>query len=146
MRLDTDAIDLVVDAQLRNIARADLPQYLIDLFDVFIAPRITGVDHVQQQVRLARFLQRRLERGDEFVRQIADETDRVGQHDRGAARQSQTPHGRIERRKQLIGHIDIGARERAKQRRLAGVGVAHQRHGRHREFRRARCVRSRAAA
>ena len=43
------------------------------------------------------------------------------------ARQHDAAHRGIERREQLVGDVGIGARERAEQRRLAGVGVADQR-------------------
>ena len=41
--------------------------------------RIGGVDHVQQQVGLARLRERRAEGRDQLVRQVADEADGVGQ-------------------------------------------------------------------
>ena len=59
--------------------RADRCQHLVDLRDALAALRVRGIDDVQQQVRLARFLQRRAERRDQFVRQVAHETDRVGE-------------------------------------------------------------------
>ena len=71
--------------------------------------------------------------------------DRVGDHDVRAARQRQLAHRGVERREQLVGDVGLGAGERAEQRRLAGVGVADQRHARHRDRPRGRCVRSRAA-
>ena len=48
------------------------------------------VDHVQQQVGVHRLLERRAERGDQVVRQVADEADRVGEHDRRRPRASHT--------------------------------------------------------
>ena len=73
-------VDLVVDQQLRDVAGADFLQHLVDLGDALVAQRVGGVDHVQQQVGLARFGQGRAERGDQFVRQVAHEADGVGQH------------------------------------------------------------------
>ncbi len=45
-----------------------------------------GIDHVQQQRRVARLGERRLEGGHQLVRQLADESDGVGDDDRRAAR------------------------------------------------------------
>ena len=42
--------------------------------------RIGSVDHMQQEVGLARLGQGRAERRDQIMRQIADETDGIGQH------------------------------------------------------------------
>ena len=43
-------------------------------------------------------------------------------------------HGRIQRREQLVRDVDIAAGQRIEQRRLAGIGVANQRHRRHRDL------------
>jgi hypothetical protein len=43
----------------------------------------------------------------------------------------QASHGGIERREQLVGRISVGTRQPIEERGLAGVGVAHQRDGRH---------------
>jgi len=87
---------------------------------------------MQQKIRIARFGQRRAERCDEIVRQFADETDRVREHDRTAVEAFETAHGRIERREQLIGRVHVGAGQRIEQRRLAGVRIADQCNNRHR--------------
>ena len=77
-----DAVDLVEHQDLRQVGGADLGQHAVDLVDVFVAPRIADVDHVQQQRGFARLGERRLERRHQFVRQLANETDGVGHHDR----------------------------------------------------------------
>ena len=51
-----------------------------------------------------------------------------------AAGQRDAPHGRIERREQLVRDVGVGAGQRAKQRGLAGVRVAHQRERGHRNL------------
>ncbi len=86
---------------------------------------------MQQQVGFARFLQRRAECGDQFVRQVAHESDGIGERRLEAGRQVQAAHRRIERREQLVGCIRVGAREAIEQGRLAGVGVTDQRDRRH---------------
>ena len=58
---------------------------MVDLRDAFGAFRIRSIDDVQQQVRVARFLEGRTEGGHELVRQVPDETDRVGERDVGPA-------------------------------------------------------------
>lgn len=75
-----DAVDLVEHQQLRQVAGTDRGQHLVDLGDALLAMRIGGVDHVQQEIGLARFGQGRTERGDQVMWQVADETDGVGQH------------------------------------------------------------------
>ena len=82
-------------------------------------------------VGFASFLQRRAKRGDQLVRQVADETDGIGQRGLQAGRQVQPPHRRIECREQLVGGVGAGACQSVEQRRLAGVGVADERDGRH---------------
>ena len=50
--------------------------------DLLVAIGVRGVDDVQQQVGLGGLGERRAERGDQVVRQVADEADGVGEHDR----------------------------------------------------------------
>ena len=54
-RLELQAIDLVVDQDLRNSVGANLGQHAVDLRNVLLAPRVTRVDDMQQKRRLARF-------------------------------------------------------------------------------------------
>jgi hypothetical protein len=94
--------------------------------------RVGRVDDVQEQVGARRLLQRRHERLDQAGRELADEPDRVGQHDLPTVGQLELPGGRVERREELVldQHLRLG--EPVEQRRLAGVGVADQRDGRDR--------------
>ena len=126
------AIDLVVDRDLRQVSGADRIEHVVDLRDALGALRIRGVDDVQQQVRLARFLQRRAERRHELVRQVADETRpyrRAPMSSPGAS--VQAAHRRVERREQLVGGIRVRRGQPIEQRRLAGIRVADQRNRRH---------------
>ncbi len=84
---------------------------------------------MHEQLRAHRLLERRRERVDELVGQLADEADRVRQQV-GAAAEPQGARRRVERVEQPVADAHVGARERVQQRRLAGVGVAHQRHRR----------------
>ena len=97
LRLDAlDQIDLVVYLEHRQLVGADLAEYRHDLFDLLVALRLMGVDHVQQQIGVARLFQGRPECLHQLVRQMADETHRVGQHHRTKVIQFQTPQGRVE--------------------------------------------------
>ena len=59
-------------------ARADARRRtLIHLGDALVALRVGSVDDVQQEVRFARLHQRGPEGGDELVRQVAHEADRI---------------------------------------------------------------------
>ena len=89
--------------------------------------RVGGVDDVQQQRRLERLVERRPERRDEIVRQLLDEPDRVGDEDARLRLGLQRAHRRVERREELVLDQHLAARERAHERRLAGVRVADER-------------------
>ena len=94
------------------------------------APAARGVDHVQQEVGVGDFLQRRPERLDELVREAADEADGVGDEGGVASAQPQPPRGGIERREQAVLHEHVGVGEPVEQRRLACVRVADEGDGR----------------
>jgi hypothetical protein len=64
------------------------------------------------------------------VGEITDEAHGIGQHDRGPVRQADTPQGRIERGKQLVGDQHTRAGQPVEQGRLAGVCIANERNGR----------------
>ena len=86
------------------------------------------VADVENDIGLQHLFQRGAKRGDELRRQVGDESDGVRQHRLAAMRQAQRAQGRIERRKQHVGGLHVGARQPVEQRRLAGIGVADQRH------------------
>ena len=130
-----DAVDLVEHQDLRQLGGPDFGEHAIHFVDVLVAARVADVDDVQQQRRLARLGERGLESRDQLMRQFADESHGIGHHHLGRAGQHDAAHGGIQRREQLVGDVGIGTRERAEQRRLAGVGVAHQRQRRNRDLR-----------
>jgi hypothetical protein len=86
---------------------------------------------VHEQLGAPGLLERCAESVDELVGQLADEPDRVGQQVRPAS-QAQGPDRRIEGVEQAVAHTDIRAGEHVQERRLAGVGVAHERNRRQR--------------
>ena len=65
------------------------------------------------------------------MRKFADETDRVGEHDRATGKPVDAPQGRVERGEKLIRGIHAGTGHGIEQGRFAGVGVADQ--GNHRQ-------------
>ena len=82
----------------------------------------------------ADLLERGAERRDQRVRQAIDEADGVGHQQLAAVRQPHLADQRIERHEQRVGRVRVVAASAVEQRRLAGVGVADQRDGRHRRL------------
>ncbi|MNY51159.1 hypothetical protein D3C86_1867240 [compost metagenome] len=125
MRLNPfEQVQLVVDLEGRQLVRADLLEHRIHLLDLQLALRLVSIDHVQQQVGIARFLERGAERLDQLVRQVTDEADGIGEDHRTDVVELQTAQGRIEGGEQLVGSEDIRLGQRIEQGRLAGVGIA----------------------
>ena len=85
---------------------------------------------MHDDVGLQHLFQRGAERRDQFDRQIGDKAHRVGEDHLAPVRQHQSAHGGIERREQQVLGEHVRFRQRVEQRRLAGIGVAHQRHDR----------------
>ena len=112
-------------------SRPELGEHLDDGPDLLLGLGAGGVDDVQQQVGLAGLLERRLERGDQGVRQVADEADRVGEQGLPAPLEPPLAGAGVERGEELVldQHARVG--QGVHQRALAGVGVADQRDGRH---------------
>ncbi len=108
---------------------ADLLEHAVDRVDLRLGFRIGRVDDVQQEVGVPRLFERRAERGHQVVRQVADKPDRVAQQDFAPFRQLPAASSRVERGKQLVGDVDLGAGERVHQRALARIRVADDRDG-----------------
>ncbi len=89
------------------------------------------VAHVQDHVGLDHLLERRAEGRDQHGRQVGDEADRVGQ-DRACCRAAASPRASVGSSvANSMSSAATSARGQAvEQRRLAGVGVADQRHDR----------------
>ena len=103
---------------------ADLFQHLVNAVELLLGVRMADVQHVQEQVGMHRFFQRRLEAGDEIVRQVANKSDRVGQQHLRAPLEPPGARLGVERGEQLVVGIRAGGGQRVEQRALAGVGVA----------------------
>ena len=66
--------------------------------DLFLSLRMTDVYHMDEEIGLDDFLKRRLERLDEPMRQLADETDGVGEQHALVCWQAQAARRRVKRR------------------------------------------------
>ncbi len=105
------------------------PQFAQDGFhggDLFVHPRLGGVNHMQQQVGFVHLFERGLEGFDEVVGQLADEPDGIGQQAGLVVGQPELAGGRVERGEQLVVGMDAGLGEGVEQGGLAGIGVADQ--------------------
>ena len=86
---------------------------------------------MHQQIGKHRFLQRRVERVDEYRWQLVDETNCVAKRRRSTRRQIQTPRRRIQRLEGPVDRPDVGARQSVEKRRFARIRVSNQRNGLH---------------
>ncbi|RMU40499.1 hypothetical protein ALP29_05226 [Pseudomonas syringae pv. avii] len=123
-------IEFVIDLEDRQVLGTNLAQHHHDLFNLQHAIRFGRIDHVQQQVGIARLFERRPKCLDELVGQVTNETHGIGQHNRPQVVDVQTPQGRVEGGEQLVGRVHIRLGHVIEQRGFAGVGVAHQRNRR----------------
>jgi hypothetical protein len=121
-------VGLVEDVQHRTVERAELLEHLVDHEPVLLPHGVARVDHVQQQVGVLDLLERRAERGDEVVGELADEPHRVGEERVERLTSDDLARERVERGEQpvLDEHVARPAQP-AQHRRLAGVRVAHER-------------------
>src|SRR6266849_1769666 len=126
-RLKAVPVDLVPHHEPGNGACPDFGEDFVHFQGLRLARIVCRVDHVQQQVGVNGFLEGRPEGRDERVRKVADEPDRVGDRDVSGFGQVQPARRGVERREEPI----LGKRSRVSQgvekRRLARVGVTHER-------------------
>ena len=84
---------------------------------------------MQQQIGMNGFFERGAECGHQLMRQFAYEADRVRDHHIAHFQAQVNPaRGGIERGEQLVGNIHAGLGHGIEQGRLAGIGIADQRH------------------
>ncbi|MNN64610.1 hypothetical protein D3C81_1800580 [compost metagenome] len=88
------------------------------------------VDHMQQQIRVARLFERSPKSLDQLVWQVTNEAHGIGQDNRPDIVELKPAQGRIKCRKQLIGCVDLGLGQGIEQGRFTGVGIANQRNRR----------------
>ncbi len=125
-------VQFVEHQDLRHVLRADLREHALDFLDAPVALGIGAIHDMQEQIRVARLGQRRLERCDEIVRQVADESDRIGEHERPAIQAVDAAQGRIKRGEQLVRRVHAGTGQRIEQGGFARVRVTDQRDQRQR--------------
>ena len=91
---------------------------------LLLGMRMADVQNVQQQIGMNGFFERRLEAGDQIVRQIAHETDGIAQQNFRAALQLPRAGLGIERGEEFVVRIRARGGQRVEQRAFAGVGVS----------------------
>ena len=123
-------IEFVIDLEDRQVLGTNLAQHQHHLLDLQHAIRFGRIDHVQQQVGIARLFERRPKCLDQLVGQVTNETHRVGQDNRPQVANVQTAQGRVEGGEQLVGRVHVRFRHVVEERGFTGVGIAHQGHGR----------------
>ena len=124
-------IDLVEDQVDRFVAGTDLLQGLLDHGDLVLELRVRDVHHMHQQVCLADLVERRFERLDELRRELADETDGVGQQEREVV-EDNLAHRGVERREELVLGENLALRDKVHERRFSHVRISDERHTDHR--------------
>ena len=63
----------------RGVVHAEVSQHVVDDDPLFLPRRVARVDHMQQHVGLAHFLERRAETRHKMVRQFPDEPHGIGE-------------------------------------------------------------------
>jgi len=105
-----EEVRLVEDDELAGVARADVADHVAHRLQLRRGVGVRAVDDVEDDVGLADLLERRAERLDELMRQVAHEADRVGQRVGAAVRRLGAADRGIQRREQ--GVLDEHARTR----------------------------------
>ena len=90
-------VDLVKNDQRLFAKRIQFFNHLVYRLHLLVHARVAKVDHVNEQIGLAHFLERGLKRLDQSVRKFAQEADRVGKKNTLLVWQSETARGWIER-------------------------------------------------
>src|SRR5207244_11984694 len=103
------------------------PHFSFPHLHLLLPRRMRRVDDVEQQVRRPRLLERRAERGDEVMRQLANEAHGVRETKPVPAADVHLAGQGVERREQPVFHEDVVARQGPQNARLAGVGVTDER-------------------
>ena len=119
-------IPLVERQDLRDRSGADLAQHGANRVDLPLDVLGRGISDVHDQVRSRHLLERRIERLDQLVRELAHEPHRVRHRGLAPVGQCQAAGGGIERGERLIGDQDARPGQRVHQGRLARVRVSSQ--------------------
>src|SRR5690606_23636323 len=74
-------IAFVEDEEPGHVPEGERLDELVGRLEVDLERGIGGVDHLEEEVGVRRLLERRAERGEELLREIADEPDGVREYD-----------------------------------------------------------------
>src|SRR5690606_7036802 len=75
-------VELVVNLEHRQVLRTNLAQYRQYLLNLLITLGLVRVDHMQQQIGVARLLKGGAKRLDQLVRQMTNKAHRISEHNR----------------------------------------------------------------
>ena len=120
-------VGLVQHEQGRVVFEAKLGEHGLDGLDLALGLGARCINDVQKQVGLTSLLERGLERRDQGVRQVADETNRIREQPAAAAAEPPPPGARVQCREQLVLDQHAGLGEGVHERALARVGITDQR-------------------
>jgi hypothetical protein len=120
-------VGLVDHDQLGHLARPDLPQHRAHGRHLRLDVGRRAVHHVDQEIGQPHRVEGGPESLDQLVGQLAHEAHRVGHQHRLTAGQGELARARVERHEQPVPRQRVGIGQPVEQRRLPGVGVAHQR-------------------
>lgn len=105
----------------------DFLQYVFHVFNLLPAVPGGSIDDVQQHIGLHGFFQGGGKGGNQFVRQIADESDGIGQDNAACGTDVQPPHRRVESGEKLVFRIYARLGQPVEQAGFADIGIADQR-------------------
>src|SRR5205814_6099798 len=101
-----EEVDLVEDEEAWPVADAKLLEHLLDDHALLFPSRLAGVDDVEKQVSFGRLFQRGSKGRHEMVRELPDETDRVG-YEHARLADVYFTRKRVERREQAVFDEDV---------------------------------------
>ena len=121
------AITLVEDQCSGDGVEIQILQNLHDGGNLYVDITGAGIDHMDQQIRLAQFVQGGTKRAKQLLREIADEPDGIGHNHFPVPWKSKSPACRVQSLEYPVLRRDMAFRQHVEQRRFSGVGVPHQR-------------------
>ena len=105
------AIPLVEDPKGRLASQVEILEDLLDRGDLRLKSRVTHVDHMEEDVRSLEFVKRRPEGAHEFLRQVPDETHRIGDDRLGIPGKTEARALRVERGEEAVLGEDLAFRQ-----------------------------------
>ena len=123
-------IQLVQRFNRSRLFQAQFGQHILDVSFLRLAVGRGDIAYMYDEIGFRNLFQGRLKGGYKLGRQFGNEPDRIGQDDIAARRQRKRPHCRIQRCEQHVARHYLCIGEPVEQRRLARIGVTHERHHR----------------